>query len=67
MKELDYNAVLRLEERISKNNGEAFKVLNLYVIANNGYEVQIHQMYLTDSQKSVLDFIAEVNKTMPKS
>lgn len=67
MKELDYNAVLRLEERISKNNGEAFKVLNLYVIANNGYEVQIHQMYLTDSQKSVLDFIAEVNKTMLKS
>lgn len=61
MQELDYNAVLRLEERISKN-GEAFKVLNLYVVANNGYEVQIHQMYLSDSQMSVLNFIKEVNK-----
>lgn len=65
MKDLDYNAVLRLEERTSKN-GDTFKVLNLYVIANNGYEVQIHQMYLSDSQKSVLDFIKEVNKTMPQ-
>lgn len=65
MKELDYNAVLRLEERISKN-GESFKVLNVYVVANNGYEVHIHQAYLSDSQKSVLDFIKEVNKTVLK-
>ena len=61
MEKLDYNAILRLEERTSKN-GEIFKVLNLYVVASNGYEVQIHQMYLSDSQKSVLDFIKAVEK-----
>lgn len=56
-----YNAKIEVLQRTNKN-GEPYEILAIYMEAKNGHLVRVHEVYMKEALKGIIEFVDSVGK-----